>query len=199
MGKRAAEQRDGVVRVRRAGLLRRRCERGRWRLEPAEGVGFQEAVDELRRRRKVAGINTARVRLSGAVVLHIPSRNQNAAFRGRLRQQADGGLEFSGAMRETLSAVLVPMLYGWVTLMMAAVLALGVLAVVWPPLVIGVVGTPIMGTFTVYFHRGRGGSYATDSHRLYRDLAALLAPLNPHPLDAGTPELDVQARPELPR
>jgi hypothetical protein len=184
-------QRGGVVRVRRTGLLRRRCEHGRWQLEPVASIGLQEALDDMRHRRESVGtFSGARVRQSGAVALYIPGRYQNAVFHGRLRQQADGGLEFAGAMRETLSAVVVPLVYTYMTLLTVALIVFGALAGVWPPLVIGVAGAPVSGTFTVYFHRGRARSYATESKRLWENLAGLLAPLNPRPLDAGTRELD---------
>ncbi len=177
--------------MRRTGLLRRRCEHGRWRLEPAAGIGFEEAVEDMRSRRKSRTTGSAgRVRPNGVVVLYVPSRYQSSTFHGRLQQRADGGLEFTGVMKETLSAALMPLIYGFVTLLMLALIALGALTDVWPPLVIGVVAAPIMGTLTVSFHRNRGRDYAMYSRRLYGNLAGLLAPLNPQPLGSDSPELD---------
>jgi hypothetical protein len=183
--------RESLIDVQGAGLFRRRHEHGRWRLEPGDGIGFEEAVDEVRHRRKSVGAAPAdRVHRSGAVVLNVPGNYQKAKFRGRLRQVPGGNLEFTGVMRETVGAVLLPLVFGFVTLVMLGLVVAGVLTGAWPPLVIGVVAAPLMGLFTFSFHRNRGRSYAADSHRLYGDLAKLLAPLHPHPLDAGTPDLD---------
>lgn len=89
----------------------------------------------------------------------------------------------SGVMLETMNGVMLAPLFGFVTLMGLAIFLLGALTVTIPPLVIGLVSTPLMGTLTVLFVRGRGRAYDLDAHRLYRDLHKLLAPLHPEPLE----------------
>jgi hypothetical protein len=46
-----------------------------------------------------------------------------------------------------------------------------------------------MAYITVVLHRGRGRSHAIEADRLYRDLATLLALLNPLPVDSASRDI----------
>lgn len=165
----------------------RRREHVRWRLT-ADGLDYETALAVLHKRRPAVGAwPGCRVGSGGSIVLNVPGGNQNAKFRGRLRQapepdEGSGALLVSGVILETMSGILVPPLLGFVALLMLGTFVLGALTVTIPPLVIGLVATPLMGTMAVSFERGRGRAYNGDAHRLYRDLDTLLEPLRPEPL-----------------
>ncbi|MER6075821.1 hypothetical protein ABT187_45155 [Streptomyces sp. NPDC001817] len=76
-----------------------------------------------------------------------------------------------------MDGILLASLFGFVTLVTLGIFLPGALTVTIPPLVIGLVATPVMGALTVFFACGRGRAYDLDAHRLYRDLYKLLAPL----------------------
>ncbi len=85
-------------------------------------------------------------------------------------------------MLETVSGIVLPLLFGLVTLLMLGILVAGALTATVAPLVIGLVSAPLMGTMAVFFRRGRGRAYDLDVDRLHHDLHTLLAPLRPQPL-----------------
>ncbi|EST18879.1 hypothetical protein [Streptomyces roseochromogenus] len=167
--------------------FRRRREHGSWRLT-ADGLEHEAALVVLRKRRPSVGAWPAcRVGSGGSIALNAPGRNQSAKFRGRLDVVPDpdgggGALVVSGAMLETMNGIMLAPLFGFVTLVTLGIFLLGALTVTIPPLVIGLVATPLMAALTVFFARGRGRAYDLDADRLYRDLHKLLAPMRPEPL-----------------
>ncbi len=168
-------------------VFRRRREHGSWRLT-AEGLDHEAALALLQARRPSVGAwPGCRVGSGGSIALNVPSRNQNAKFRGRLHQvpDPDGGgdmLVVSGVMLETVSGIVTPMIFGFATLLTCGIFVLGALTVAIPPLIIGLLAAPLMGTMAVYFWRSRGRAYELDTHQLYDRLHALLALLHPEPL-----------------
>lgn len=165
----------------------RRREHVRWRLT-ADGLDHETALAVLRKRRPSVGAwPGCRVGSGGSIALNVPSRYQNAKFRGRLHQAPDpeegsGALLVSGVMLETISGILLPPLLGFVALLMLGIFVLGALTVTIAPLIIGLVATPLMGMMAVSSERGRGRAYDLDAHRLFRDLHTLLEQLRPEPL-----------------
>ena len=168
-------------------MFRRRRERGSWKLT-ADGLDHDTALAVLHKRRPSVGAwPGCRVGHDGSIALNIPSRSQDAKFRGRLHQSPDpdgdgDALLVSGVMLETVSAIMVPLLFGFVTLVLLCIFILGALTATIPPLIIGLVAAPITGTMAVFFRRNRGQAYNLDVRRLYRDLHKLLEPLDPEPL-----------------
>ncbi|MGD3112617.1 hypothetical protein [Streptomyces sp. YGL11-2] len=168
-------------------IFKRRRQHGSWRLA-ADGLDFDTALAVLHKRRPSVGAwPGCRVGRGGSIALNVPGRDQDAKFRGRLHQvpDPDGGndaLLVSGVMMATMNGIMVPLIFGFATLLMLGIFVLGALTVTIPPLVIGLVAAPLMGTMAVHFRRNRGQAYDLDAHRLYRDLHTLLAPLRPEPL-----------------
>ncbi|MER6386395.1 hypothetical protein [Streptomyces sp. NPDC001250] len=180
-GHRRRERSNGDAR------FKRRREHGSWRLA-ADGLDHDTALAVLHERRPSVGAwPGCRVGSDGSIALNVPSRNQNAKFRGRLHQvpdpdRNDGVLLVSGVMLETMSAVMLPLSFGFVTLLMLGILIAGALTLTIAPLVIGLVGAPLMGAMAVGFRHTRGQAYDLDAQRLYRNLHTLLEPLRPEPL-----------------
>lgn len=169
------------------GSVLRRRERGSWRLAAA-GLDHDTALAALHERVPSVGPwPRCRVGHDGSIKLNVPGRNQNAKFRGRLHHERGthgGSAEpvVSGVVLETLSGIMVPLIFGLAALLMLGVFVAGALTGTVPPLVIGVVAAPLLGTMAVLFRRGRARAYDHDARRLYRDLGTLLAPLHPEPV-----------------
>lgn len=163
-------------------MFRRYREQVGWRLG-AEGLDRGAALEVLKwRRRAVRPWPGAWAGRGGAIALNVPGNSQNAKFRGRLRQDASGGLLVSGVVVETVGAIMLPPVCGVVTLLTLGFLVGGALTVTVPPLVIGLVATPVVAVLAVVCHRSRAQGYDADASVLLGYLDTLLAPLSPQPL-----------------
>jgi hypothetical protein len=162
----------------------KRCRvRGSWRLT-AEGLDRDSALAVLRKRRSlVRPWPGCRVGRHGTIALIVPGRNANAKFRGRLQEDDGGALVVSGVTVETVSAFVLPQMMAFAALLMLGVVVAGALTVTAPPLIIGLVAAPVLGTLSVLLARSRGAGYDVHAGRLHRDLETLLAPLDPQPVD----------------
>lgn len=162
----------------------KRCRvRESWQLT-VEGLDRDSALAVLRKRRSlVRPWPGCRVGRRGTIALVVPGRNASAKFRGRLREEDGGALVVSGVMVETVSAFVLPQIMAFAALLALGILVAGALTVTVPPLIIGLVAAPALGTLSVLLARGRGVGYDIHAGRLHRDLATLLAPLDPQPVD----------------